>query len=401
MPSDSPRDARFSRIDAKRLKTNDESATTSNSNANANGAPVVVTNAFLAQLHAERAERRGARAPTLIDAQRARAKDDELAIRSFIPSSVASTSSARAQVASEVAARASAKPATSNASGDLRLLTYNVWFGNVAVMERLEALGRVIAESDPHVLCLQEVTPQSLSVLRAFAWFGDYVAGPAPHLQEYFSLMMFKKGVDSELVKREKFVFRNSRMGRYLDVTSYMRDAASGAHFAVGTAHLESYISSTHTSASERKVQIAECFSVMNKHPNAVFMGDTNWDDKDGAVPAPSDWRDAWLEKRPKDAGFTYDAKTNAMLRGYLQKRLDRAFVKLRDFDIRAIEMVGQEPIPGVTYHKTVSERGKAKVIELPVVPSDHFGLLLTLQAKKKTESSNEPSGVVDQIDLT
>ena len=85
------------------------------------------------------------------------------------------------------------------------------------------------------------------------------------------------------------------------------------------------------------------------------------------------------------------------MLRGYLRKRLDRAFVKLKHFDVKSIEMVGTQPIPGVTYHKTVSNRGKAEIIELPVVPSDHFGLLLTLRGSKQAETDgDDQKGVVD-----
>jgi len=114
-------------------------------------------------------------------------------------------------------------------------------------------------------------------------------------------------------------------------------------------------------------------------------------------VPMPEGWCDAWLELRPGDPGYTYDAKSNEMLRGYLRKRLDRAFVKLKDFDLKRIEMVGTKPIPGVTYRKTVSNRGKSEIVELPVVPSDHFGLLLTLRAKKRSE----PKPEVDAVDLT
>jgi hypothetical protein len=91
----------------------------------------------------------------------------------------------------------------------------------------------------------------------------------------------------------------------------------------------------------------------------------------------------------------------NDMLRGYLQKRLDRAFVKLRDFDVRSIEMVGKQPIPGVTYHKTVSNRGKSQNIELPVLPSDHFGLLVTLRAKMSTVKVASSDDNVESIDLT
>ena len=406
MPSPSPsaRDAKRARKDDVEVDARSNATETAATATTSESAPV--TNSLLASLHAERMKRRGIEVAPAVEADAVRHRDMARAITTA-PSGAAASPKTLARIRSqrlhaEAEARAAYEPVSVGMRGDIRLLTYNIWFADVAMSARLEALGRVIRECDPHVLCLQEVTPQTVSVLRAQPWFDDYVMGPAPHLQDYFSMMMFKRGVKSELVKREKHVFRNSQMGRYLDVTSYMRDPHSGAHLAVGTSHLESYINSTRTSANERRVQIQECFSVMNKHPNAVFMGDTNWDDKDGDVPMPSDWCDAWLDKRPGDPGFTYDAKTNDMLRGYLQKRLDRAFVKLRDFDVRAIEMVGKQPIPGVTYHKTVSNRGKSQLVELPVLPSDHYGLLLTLRAKTAKTKADVPSGdAVEPIDLT
>jgi len=405
MSSTSPRarDAKRARkdevaVDARSNTTETAGTTTSPS------APV--TNSLLASLHAERMKRRGIDVAPASEADAVRHRDMARAITTA-PSGAAASPNTLAKIRAkrlnaEVDARAVYEPVSvSTSGGDIRMLTYNIWFADVAMSARLEALGRVITECDPHVLCLQEVTPQTASVLRAQPWFDEYIMGPAPHLQDYFSMMMFKRDVKSELVKREKYVFRNSQMGRYLDVTSYMRDPRSGAHLAVGTSHLESYINSTRTSANERRVQIQECFSVMSKHPNAVFMGDTNWDDKDGDVPMPVDWRDAWLEKRPGEPGFTYDAKSNDMLRGYLQKRLDRAFVKLRDFDVCSIEMVGKQPIPGVTYHKTVSNRGKSQNIELPVLPSDHFGLLVTLRAKMSRAKVASGDDNVESIDLT
>ena len=364
-------------------------------------------NGWLAALHAERLERRGiAPGPSAKDVTRERANERARALAMTMvnaPSAGEKTSETLRATAAPAKPKANAEDSREGVAiekGDLRLLTYNVWFGDVAQAERLEALGKVIETCDAHVVCLQEVTPQALFVLRAQPWWDAYVVGPKPPLQEYFSMMLFKRVVRSEVLKRDQYAFRNSQMGRYLDVVSHMRCPSSRATFALGTSHLESYISASRTSARERAVQMSECFSWLNQHENAIFMGDTNWDDKDGAVPLPDGWRDAWLEARPGDPGFTYDARKNAMLRGYLQKRLDRAFVKLKHFDVKRVEMVGTDPIPGVTYHKTVSNRGKAQILELPVVPSDHFGLLLTLRGKSR-KLDERGGNDIETVDLT
>ena len=61
---------------------------------------------------------------------------------------------------------------------------------------------------------------------------------------------------------------------------------------------------------------------------------------------------------------------------------LDRIFVKLRDWRLDCIEMVGTEPIPGVTYEKEYKQKEKTLSKTLPVLPSDHFGLYAELAPK-------------------
>ena len=42
----------------------------------------------------------------------------------------------------------------------MRLLTYNVWFAeHVALVDRVQGISDVVADTDPHVICMQEVTP--------------------------------------------------------------------------------------------------------------------------------------------------------------------------------------------------------------------------------------------------
>lgn len=51
-----------------------------------------------------------------------------------------------------------------------------------------------------------------------------------------------------------------------------------------------------------------------------------NWtDSRDGAVPLPAGWSDAWCKLHPGDDGWTYDTKANPMLTGrWPGTRLDR-----------------------------------------------------------------------------
>ncbi|KAL8197906.1 hypothetical protein R6Q57_030064 [Mikania cordata] len=132
--------------------------------------------------------------------------------------------------------------------------------------------------------------------------------------------------------------------------------------------------------SKERVKQAQEAVAFLKKNPNVIFCGDMNWDDKlDGDFPLSDGWIDAWTELNPKEFGWTYDTKSNLMLSANrkLQKRLDRFLISLHDFKVESIEMVGTEAIPEVTYMK---QKKGGKELELPVFPSDHFGLLLTMK---------------------
>ncbi|XP_048552816.1 uncharacterized protein LOC125533074 [Triticum urartu] len=144
---------------------------------------------------------------------------------------------------------------------------------------------------------------------------------------------------------------------------------------------------------NERVAQAKESLMLLGGRGsrNAIFCGDMNWDDKiDGAFPLSEGWVDAWAELKPGEDGWTYDTEANAMLSKAskkLQLRLDRFVCKLPDFKVQGIEMVGREPIPGVSCVKVDVIRWKSKKKAYwmrrertkPVLPSNHFGLVLTI----------------------
>lgn len=43
--------------------------------------------------------------------------------------------------------------------------------------------------------------------------------------------------------------------------------------------------------------------------------------------------------------------------------------------------MIGMDAIPGLSYSKEKKVRKEVKKLELPVLPSDHYGLLLTISS--------------------
>ena len=147
--------------------------------------------------------------------------------------------------------------------------------------------------------------------------------------------------------------------------------------------------------SDERVSQARKCLRILRRLPNVIFCGDMNWDEKvDGSFPLwmHGGWVDAWDELRPYEDGWTYDTRGNPMLLANkkLQKRLDRFVCRLADFEMDAIEMIGKEAVPGVSYVKDKTVAGVACKVILPVLPSDHYGLILTITRRQAGSASSD-----------
>ncbi|KAJ0983029.1 hypothetical protein J5N97_011284 [Dioscorea zingiberensis] len=268
--------------------------------------------------------------------------------------------------------------------GLLKVLSYNVWFReDLEVYKRMKALGDLIQQHSPDMICFQEVTPNIYEILQSSTWWNAYkcsVPAREANSKAYFCMQMSKLPVKSFSCKP----FSNSTMGRELCLADV--DMGMGKQLLIATSHLESPCPSPpkwdQMFSRERIVQAKQAIGILKSSPNVIFGGDMNWDDKlDGDFPLPDGWIDAWKQLRPGENGCTYDTKANPMLQGNrtLQKRLDRFLCFLSDFKLQSIEMIGMEPIPGLSYCKEKKVKNEFKKLVLPVLPSDHFGLLLTL----------------------
>ncbi|KAJ0081226.1 hypothetical protein Patl1_10007 [Pistacia atlantica] len=266
----------------------------------------------------------------------------------------------------------------------LKILSYNVWFReDLEMCKRMKAIGDLIQLHSPDLICFQEVTPNIYDILRQSSWWKVYQCSVSIEMAEsrrYFCLQLSKLQVKAFSCKP----FRNSIMGRELCIAEVkVQDEKS---LVVATSHLESPCPRPPTwdqmFSKERVEQAREAINLLEKNQNVIFCGDMNWDDKlDGRFPFPEGWVDAWTELRPGENGWTYDTKSNQMLSGNypLQKRLDRFICNLHDFKISRIDMIGMEAIPGLSYCKEKKVKKEIKKLELPVLPSDHYGLLLTI----------------------
>ncbi|PKI79069.1 uncharacterized protein LOC116206329 [Punica granatum] len=262
----------------------------------------------------------------------------------------------------------------------VKILSYNVWFReDLELHKRMKAIGDLIQLHSPDVICFQEVTPTIYEIFLQSSWWKFYccsVSSADAYERPYFCMQLSKLPAKSFTCKP----FNNSIMGRELCI------AELEIPLVVATSHLESPCPAPpkwdQMYSKERVDQARELIPLLDKNPNVIFAGDTNWDDKlDGNFPLQEGWVDAWAHLRPVENGWTYDTKSNRMLSGNrtLQKRLDRIMCKLQDFKVSGIEMIGMEAIPGLSYCKEKKIGKEMKQLVLPVLPSDHYGLLLTI----------------------
>ncbi|KAI3939362.1 hypothetical protein MKW98_022230 [Papaver atlanticum] len=267
----------------------------------------------------------------------------------------------------------------------LKVLSYNVWFNeDLELHKRMKALGDLIQLHTPDVICLQEVTPTIYQIFQQSSWWKVYRCSVSYEMvnKPYFCMQLSKLPTKSFSCKP----FSNSIMGRELCSTEIEVGGGGSKQLVIATSHLESPCPAPPTwnqmFSKERVAQAKEAILILKGSPNVILGGDMNWDDKlDGQFPLPDGWVDAWSELKPGDNGYTYDTKSNQMLSGNrtLQKRLDRFMCFLQDFKICGIELIGREELPGLSYCKEKKVKGKLQKLMLPVLPSDHYGLLLTI----------------------
>ncbi|KAL5578827.1 hypothetical protein UlMin_011269 [Ulmus minor] len=269
----------------------------------------------------------------------------------------------------------------------LKILSYNVWFReDLELHRRMKALGELIELHSPDIMCFQEVTPNIYEIFQKSSWWKVYACSVSKEMtfsRPYFCMQLSKLPVKSFSCEP----FGNSIMGRELCVAEI--EVKKDKPLVVATSHLESPCPGPPTwdqmFSKERVEQAKEAINILKKNQNVIFGGDMNWDDKlDGKFPFPDGWIDAWAELKPGENGWTYDTKSNKMLSGNraLQKRLDRFICQFHDFKICGIEMIGMEAIPGLSHIKEKKVKKEIKKLELPVLPSDHYGLLLSIQSK-------------------
>ena len=293
-------------------------------------------------------------------------------------------------------------------NNSLVYITWNVWFNEeLEVIERMKAIGHIIEAKNAEIVCFQEITPFILDILQNGEWYRKQnwqctilpTHGFFRDLR-YFNVIMTKHELIRDCIQFKPF--NNSVMGRHLIIAPIkLKNKGKNTNKIVyaATSHLESPVGTYQGGkadkySAERKEQIKYALTLLDnkqicENNNIIFGGDMNWckPNKNGKNENDGDlnkylnnhWTDCWYKLYPNQQGYTYDAKTNGMLSGYLQNRLDRIIYKENgSLILKECEMIGREAIPNLRYKKTVKRKGGSEEKMLPVLPSDHYGLCAT-----------------------
>ncbi|KNC53828.1 endonuclease/exonuclease/phosphatase family protein [Thecamonas trahens ATCC 50062] len=254
---------------------------------------------------------------------------------------------------------------------ELVVLSWNIWFGDVAVLSRLQAIGRIVDEARPDIVALQEVTPPVLAYLLQQKWTRRfYVSDGTGNSLHHYGVVLFSVYPMTSL---EIYELR-SRLHRRAIFATYL--LPSGATLCVSTSHLESYPNDTKL----RAAQLAHIFGRISKATYSLFMGDTNMQHPDeDALIDKYPFADAWPTLWPDNPGYTVDAKSSAMAGKPVHSRtlrLDRIFSSEGLHPV-SMTRLGTSPIPIVKQEGFCLE--KKIPDDVDIYPSDHYGILAVL----------------------
>lgn len=253
----------------------------------------------------------------------------------------------------------------------ISILTLNTWFDGFERERRTSALLDRLGEIEPDVIALQEVREDLVRAVRDAAWVRQsYEMSDAigTTLRSYGNLLLSRLPIG----RLELHPFPTIMGRRLLLAELQVNDEV----LAIGVVHLES----TKEMAGMRAEQLVRTVDALAACPQALIVGDHNFD-----VGAPEErvvrgYVDAWAALHPDRSGWTVDATRNPMRRRFgsdKRARYDRVFVRSDD---------------GTWTPDSASLFGDDSVdAEATVFLSDHFGVLTRLRREPASSASARP----------
>ena len=270
-----------------------------------------------------------------------------------------------------------------NRSGEISMLTLNIWYSSEKMQERMEAVGELVQDLDPDFLIFQEVAQNNLLLLEKQGWFSRYYLIPP----KADTLKRIEVGKSCAVIL-SRYVVNNWQQHAFNSFGKYRRAFVAGEFDdVVPSIKTKLVVAGTHLShdvprSRIREEQLKEALQILNPYKNVCFMGDLNiLDEVDGEVVLPSPWFDAWLSLpgNTHSSGYTFAHNTSpfASVRkrnGTSKGRLDRILCKFSDFEVKEMKVVGN------------------KLTKSGILPSDHFGVFAIIKPTTRTNRRRKVS---------
>lgn len=275
-------------------------------------------------------------------------------------------------------------------SGEISILTYNIWYSSEKMEERIEALGQVVQDLQPDFLVFQEVSLVNLPLLEKQHWLLGYHLIP-PKVN---TVKLITTSKSCAVIFSRYSAVDNWQIYLYEHFAKYRR-ALVGAEVKdiVPSKDVKLVLAGTHLAhdvprALVREEQLKEAMNLLTPYENVCLMGDLNiLDEVDGELVLPSPWIDAWLSipGHTHSKGYTISQNTSpfASVRrrnGTSLGRLDRILCKLSDFKVKEVRVVGN------------------KLTKSGILPSDHFGVFAVIKPIAKTNKPRKTTKTKDQV---
>ena len=239
---------------------------------------------------------------------------------------------------------------------------------------RTNAVIDTIQHRSPHIVYLQEVIAESLSLFTAKlgSQYSIHVSETCDKASTYFPAILVAKTCprlcsDGHVTTYD---FPDTTMGRHL---LRLFVTICGIHTALFTTHLESL----KDFSKKRKRQLKTCFEFITEENSTfgrscIFGGDLNATDQEiEDVGLPASFVDTWEAcGRKEEDRYTRDPSANtngSRFQSKMKFRLDRLYLSLPSDRDRTFNPVSFELI------------GKERVKDSRKFPSDHWGIFLTL----------------------
>ena len=208
----------------------------------------------------------------------------------------------------------------------MKIISYNVWFSNYKMKERLMSLIDTINVQQPDIVCLQEVVKYQHDELKKIG----YNIYPAELKDEYECVILSKYPIDKFNV-----IKMPSNMNRKI---CFIKVSVNEKDIVIVNVHFESEFRKTNTI---KIMQYKYVSLIVNKlymdYKNVILCSDTNVtiNDTNYFNKYFDEMNDSW-EKCGfnKDNQYTYDCETNNNLQSRkikLRSRIDRIMFRCND----------------------------------------------------------------------